>query len=340
MRGWSATAVIAALRTWIVLLAGIGILVAAVAVVGGPSGTSIAVDALVAMVLLLAVQLFMGGSGVVSFGHVAFHGIGAYTAAALAIPTVIRADLLPSLPTAVATIETGLPWTLLAGAAVAALVAWIIGLVLARMTAAAMAMATLALLVAAHTTFANASGWTRGTIGLYGMPPVMGMTTAMVVVAVTLGMSLLYQAGPTGVRLRATREDPIAAAALGIDVARARLGAWVVSAAMAGAAGALWGHANLAFGPDQFFFTATFAVLATLVVGGLSSVTGAVVGAVLITSASEFLRLLERGVSVGPVVLPELPGAVEMVTALVTLAVLIFRPAGLASREVVRPRWR
>lgn len=340
MSGWSGAAASAALRTWLLLLVVIGGLVAAMAVLGGTSGERIATNVLVTLVLLLAVQLFMGGSGVVSFGHVAFHGIGAYTAAALAIPTAVRSDLLPSLPAAIDAVETGLPWTLAAGAAVAALVALVLGLVLARMEAAAMAMATLALLVAAHSTFANATGWTRGSTGLYGVPRTTGLTVALVVVAIALAVSLLYQAGPSGMRLRATREDPIAAAALGIDVARARLGAWVLSAAIAGAAGALWGHANLAFGPDQFFFTATFAVLATLVVGGLSSVTGAVVGAVLIGAAAEVLRTLERGMTLGPIALPELPGAVELVTALVTLAVLILRPAGLVPREAVRPRWR
>ena len=75
-----------------------------------------------------------------------------------------------------------------------------------------------------------------------------------------------------GSTLRASREDALAASALGVDVVRLRLGAWVLSAALMGAGGALWAQYNLAFGPRQFFFAQTFAVLAMIVVGGLASV--------------------------------------------------------------------
>jgi ABC-type branched-subunit amino acid transport system permease subunit len=91
-----------------------------------------------------------------------------------------------------------------------------------------------------------------------------------------------------------------------------------------GVGGGLWAEYNVAFGPRQFFFSLTFALLAVLVVGGLGSVSGAVIGAVIVTAASEIMRRLEDRTGIG--------GLANMAVALMILLVLYRRPDGLLGR--------
>jgi branched-chain amino acid transport system permease protein len=156
----------------------------------------------------------------------------------------------------------------------------------------------------------------------------------------------LFRESRSGLTLRASREDPLAAAALGVDVVRLRLGAWVLSGALMGCGGALWAQYNLAFGPRQFFFAQTFSILAMLVVGGIASVSGAVLGAAVVTVATEVLRRVEDGgADVGPVHLPAIQGLTPIAVALLILVVLRLRRDGLAGLSeiddaVVRLRGR
>ena len=111
---------------------------------------------------------------------------------------------------------------------------------------------------------------------------------------------------------------------------RLRLVAWVLSAALMGLGGALWAQYNLAFGPRQFFFPQTFAVLAMIVVGGLASVSGAVIGASVITIATEVLRRVEDGgADLGPLHVPGTQGMTPIALALMILLVLRVRRDGL-----------
>ena len=97
-----------------------------------------------------------------------------------------------------------------------------------------------------------------------------------------------------------------------------------------GAGGGLWAQYNIAFGPRQFFFAQTFAVLAMIVVGGLASVSGAVIGATVVTAASETLRRIEDGgADVGPLHIPGANGMTSIALALLILIVLRWRRDGL-----------
>jgi branched-chain amino acid transport system permease protein len=120
----------------------------------------------------------------------------------------------------------------------------------------------------------------------------------------------------------------------------------VLSGALMGAGGALWAQYNLAFGPRQFFFTQTFAVLAMIVVGGIASVSGAVIGASVVTVANEALRRVEDGgADIGPIHLPDVQGMTPIGLALLILIVLRFRRDGLVGLfelddVLTRPRSR
>ena len=187
---------------------------------------------------------------------------------------------------------------------VALVVAAIFGGGIIRMTESTMAMATLALLVVVHTFLQNATTFTRGSLGLAGIPVRTTATVGTIAAIVFLLLGRLYKESGPGLRLRASREDPTSAAALGTYVVRARYGSWLLSAAMMGAAGSFWAQSVIAFNANQFYFAITFALLAMLVIGGRTSMSGAVAGAAIITFLSDTLARVEQGVRVGPWTLP------------------------------------
>jgi branched-chain amino acid transport system permease protein len=278
---------------------------------------------LVNVALVVSLQTFVGNSGIVSFGHVAFMGIGAYTTALVTISAATKASQLPDLPSVVGNANLGLVPAIAVSVLVALAVAAVFGGAVIRMTESTMAMATLALLVVVHTFFQNATTYTRGAIGLAGVPVRTTIGVATVAAISFVLVSRLYKESGPGLRLRASREDPLSAASVGTHVVRSRYGVWLLSAAMMGAAGSLWAQNVIAFNANQFYFSITFALLAMLVVGGRTSLTGAVAGAAIITFLTDTLARVEQGVAIGPWELPKITGSVQFVIAFLIIITLM-----------------
>ena len=287
---------------------------------------------LINVMLVVSFQLFIGNSGIVSFGHIAFMGVGAYTTALITIPQAVKAVQLPALPHALATAEQSFLPAIIASALLCAVLAAVFGGGIIRMTESTMAMATLALLVVAHTLFLNWDGITRGTLGLFGIPVRSTIAISTIAAIVFIFLGRLYKESGPGLRLRAAREDPLSSASGGTHVVRTRYAAWILSAAMVGAVGSIWAQSVIAFDANQFYFTLTFSTLAMLVIGGRASVTGAVAGAAIVTFVSDSLSRVEQGVSIGPWQLPRITGTVQFVIALLIIFMLIWRPEGLFDR--------
>lgn len=286
-----------------------------------PADLRVIVSFLVTLVLVLSIQSFSGNSGIVSFGHVGFMGLGAYVAAILTIPPAIKAGLMPALPDFIMNNTVSfVPAVLIAGV-VGAVVASVIGLALTRMRESAMAMATIGVLVILFVVFDNWDGVTRGATGVFGIPRSTTVWSALVFAVLTIFVCRAFRESNPGLELRASRTDSLAAEALGSNVVRLRWWAWTLSGAIMGIGGALWAQYNIAFGPKQFFFALTFNLLAMLVVGGLGSVSGAVIGAFVVTAVFEIMRRVEENVDV--------PGLTQIVVAVLILLVLYRRPNGL-----------
>ena len=125
------------------------------------------------------------------------------------------------------------------------------------------------------------------------------------------------------------REDTIAAQAIGIKVLPTRLSAFVIGAFFAGIGGSLYGHYLGSFSPASFYFAYTFSLISMLVIGGMQSLTGAVLGVLLVSALSEVLRNLERGFVIGWVAVPPLYGASQIVLGIIFILIMIFRPSGV-----------
>lgn len=302
-------------------LVAIALLTAALA---SPANERIVVNFFITLVLVLAIQLFSGNSGIVSFGHIGFMGVGAYVGALLTIPPVLKQTILPSLPNWLIELQLGFLPSILVAAAVAGVVAGVLGLPLARMQEGAMAMATIGVLVIFFVVFDSWDSVTRGATGLFGIPQQTTIFSAVGFAILALAVSRAFRESRVGVKVRASRADPVAAEALGANVVRVRWLAWTLSGVLMGMGGGLWAEFNLAFGPRQFFFAQTFNVLAMLVVGGLASTSGAVAGAAIITVAFELLRRMEEATAI--------QGLTQIAVAVLILAVLYRRPEGLFGR--------
>lgn len=301
----------------------------------------VATEFLLVASLVVAIQSYVGNSGLISFGHVSFYAIAAYVAGLAVLPASKKARQVPDLVPLLRDIEVGL-WAAIGLAVVAVVIfAAVIGVPFARMSASVVSAATLALLVLTHSVINLWLRVTRGPQGLSGVPDLVDTKTVLISALFIAGAALAFRASPWGLRLQAVREDEVAAAALGIDVAITRFVGWMVSAVLMAIGGAVWALNALAFAPSKFYFSDTFALLAMLVIGGLGSVTGAVLGAAAITVLAEALRGFESGKTIGPVTLPELPGIVQMATAVLILLVLVWRPNGvLGNSEAGGLRWR
>ena len=154
-----------------------------------------------------------------------------------------------------------------------------------------------------------------------------------------IAAAFAYQRSRFGRALRATREDAAAARAAGIDVHRQRLWAFALSGALAGLAGGLYVHLLGSITAEQVYLELTFVTLAMLVIGGMTSLWGAVVGALAVSGLDSFLGEAEQGVGVGLHARPP-PGrrGSSCVGALMAL-VLVLRPSGITGGREFSLAW-
>lgn len=291
--------------------------------VGGqlPSATQLLVtSSLVLLTGVMALQIFSGNSGILSFGHVGFVGIAAYTTGILVMPTAVKGTSLPELPWGLNEIELPIWQGMIAGILVATIVGVITGLVISRLGDAA-SIATLAVLIILHGSMVGAEPFTRGSQTFYGVPRFTSITVAGIVAILAVIVARLFRDSRIGMQLRASRDDELAASTSGVRVQYARLISWVLSSAIAGAMGAAYAGLLGAFSPKDFYFTLTLTLLTMLIVGGSGSVAGGIVGAIIVTLIIEVLRRVGDS--------NELFGLTNAGLAIIILLTLYFRPRGL-----------
>lgn len=321
-----------------ILLAGFIVLLAS----AGPASLQRTVTTmLVNLVLVVGLYVFVGNSGVLSFGHIGFMAIGAYAGAILTIPLRTKEVMLPHLPGFLAHATLSTPSAVVVAGLIAALVALMVALPLMRMSLVTLPIATLAFLVIVRQVVGNWDSVTRGLGTMLGIPIDTTMTSALLWAIVAMVLAYGFQVSRFGLRLRACREEEVAARAVGIGVTVERIVAFVLSAFIAGSAGALYGHQLGSLYPDAFYFSATFLVITMLIIGGSGSLAGAFTGTVVVSAVVEGLRRLEAGPTLGSLTLPARPGLGAIALAVAMLLVLAYRPQGLTrGREFGWPRRR
>ena len=275
-----------------------------------PSGYYYRVAALVFVFALAAIglNLLMGLAGQVSLGHAGFMGIGAYAVA-------------------IGPAHLGVPsWlSFILGAALAALVAYLVGRPILRLKGHYLAVATLGFGLLLAIVFNNEAGLTGGPDGmpvprlvlfawpLRGPDTWYWITAASFLIGATLALNLIDS--PSGRALRAIHDSEVAARVLGVDVARKKLAVFVLSAIYASVAGSYFALLNGHITPDVSGFLGSIELVAMVVLGGMGSIAGSLVGAALLVVLPQTLTFLHD--------------YEHMVLGLIVMAVMIFLRAGI-----------
>ena len=300
------------------------------------------INALVNVAIVVALYVFIGNSGVLSFGHISFFAVGAWAAGVLSMPVEEKPAIMPNLAHLLRDHTIGNVWSLALAAAVGAAFALVVGLPLMRLSGLAAGIATFGVLEITHNVLRYWEKIGPGLNTFSAVPETTGLLQASLGAGLAVIIAFAYKRSRFGRLLSATREDAAAARAVGVSVYRQRLIAFVLSGALAGFAGGLYVHL-LPVNTESVYLNLTFLTLAMLVIGGATSLWGAVVGALAVSAVDSFLAEAESGIHVFGQSL-DLPAGTRIVVVGALMAlVLILRPAGLTGgRELTfrqrRPR--
>lgn len=259
--------------------------------------------------LVVGLNLLMGYAGQISLGHAAFFGLGAYTTGILTATFGVN------------------PWlALLAGLVVAGVAAFLVGVPALKLRGYYLAMATLGFGIIVYIIFNQAQEWTGGPSGLTGIPsltlagfPLDSPDRLFLLIWPVLGVILLLSANLVDSRLgralRALHDSEPAAQSLGVNTSRAKLLIFIWSALYAALAGSLYAHTLNFIAPTSFSFMFSIKLVTMVVVGGMASIWGSLLGAAVLTILPELLTVFHDFEII-------IFGAILMV-------VIIFLPRGL-----------
>ena len=319
-------------------LAGPAALVAAAAVLGtafSASTQTYFIDALVKVAIVVALSVFIGNSGVLSFGHISFVAVGAWTAGVLTVPVGEKPAIMPSLAHVLRDRTTGNLTSLLLAALVGGICAFGVGLPLMRLSGLAAGIATFGVLEITHNLLRYEERVGPGLNTFSSVPETTGLRQAALAALLVIAVAYAYGRSRFGRLLRATSEDAPAARAVGVSVYRQRLFAFALSGALAGLAGGLYVHL-LPLNTEALYLDLTFITLAMLVIGGATSLWGAVVGALAVSALDSYLAVAENGTSLFGWHI-DLPAGTRVIVVGVLMAlVLILRPSGLTGGREFR----
>lgn len=271
---------------------------------------SVAVQAGIYAVLASSLNITNGYTGLFSFGHAAFYGIGAYTAAILA--TRYAFPFWLTFP-------------------VAGIAAGLVGLAIAlptlRLKGIFLALITIGFQEIVYLLILNWTSLTRGPMGIPGIPPPAITSYSfggnrdyyyliLLLNAGTLFLVARIAGSRVGRAFVAIREDEVAAQAVGIPVSHMKVLSFVIATTMAGVAGAFFAHHARFVSADSFRLDETFVILTMLIVGGMGTLTGPVIGAVFLAILPEVSRFLAQ--------------YREIVYGAILVLVILFRPEGIA----------
>jgi branched-chain amino acid transport system permease protein len=271
------------------------------------------------IILALSLNLIVGFTGLPALGHAAFSCIGAYTSSLLALNLGLS------------------PWVgLILGACLAGLSGVIIGYPAVRLKGDYLALATFGLGVIVYSIAKNWVSLTRGPMGLPGIPgfSIFGYELSEIwqylvlvgfFVLITIFVINRIVKSPFGRVLRSIREDEVASEALGKDVNKHKLIVFVVGAFFAGIGGSLYAHYITFIDPSSFTVTESITILLMVIFGGMGSIQGSVVGAVILVVIPELLRFLGVPSSIAAPLR-------QMIYGLLLVVLMIRRPQGIMGR--------
>jgi branched-chain amino acid transport system permease protein len=296
------------------------------------------VTALISVSTVVALYVFVGNSGVLSFGHISFFAVGVWAAGVLSIPEAEKPATMPYLFDFLSSTTVGNVPSLLIAAAAGGVFALLVGLPLMRLSGLAAGIATFAVLGITNNVLRYYEKIGPGLNTFSSVPETTDLLQAAVGALLVIAAAFAYQRSRLGRQLRAAREDPAAARAVGVSIYRQRLAAFGLSGLLIGFAGGLYIH-FIPINVDAVYLDLTFITLAMLVIGGSTSLLGAVIGALFVSGLDSFVGEMEDGITLFGQTVDVPSGSRIVVVSAVMALVLIVRPRGLTGgRELSLPR--
>ncbi|MDR2137680.1 MAG: branched-chain amino acid ABC transporter permease [Synergistaceae bacterium] len=228
-------------------------------------------------VAAMGVSLLTGFTGIFSLGHAAYMALGAYT-------------------TAIMTVRYHIHWmpAIIAGGAVAVLIAWLIGMPTLRLTGDYYAIASIGLGEAIRLILENWQSFTRGARGFPGIDSYASRGVAVTFFNILAILMFNLLASRLGRELKASRDDRVAASLMGFNTTASRMKALLISAFYCGIAGALLGGYMNFIQPSMFDMMKSTELTAVVVFGGLGSMSGTLLGSAIITLVMEIFRNISQ----------------------------------------------
>jgi branched-chain amino acid transport system permease protein len=287
------------------------------------------------IILALSLNLLNGFTGLFSLGHAGFMSIGAFSCALLTMTAdqkQMNFFLKPIEPFLAHITIPFLPALIIAGL-IAAFFGFLIGAPVLRLRDDYLAIATLGFSEIIRVVFTNLQTITNGSLGLKGLPRFTTMWWAWGTAAFTVVFIVALIKSSYGRAFKAIRDNEIAAEAMGINVFNMKLLSFVLSAFFAGVGGALLAHHLTTIDPKQFMFLKTFDILLIVVLGGIGSISGSIISAIVVTILMEALRFLDGPLNFIVFQTTGVPGIRMVVFSILLMAVILFRQQGLMGRR-------
>ena len=299
------------------------------------SGFAITLGTVFAIWAILAVSLnlVVGFTGLLSVGHIGFFGIGAYAVAILTSNAQYEQLRTEAIPTFGWPFFAALP----VGIVLAGLTAIAVGIVFNRFRDDIFVLVSFGFAVICFNVFLNSRALTRGAFGIHEIakPEIGGvafgsevafLVLALVFLAVVVLISWFIVSSSFGRVLTAIREDERATEVFGYQVTHFKLTVWVISAMMAGAAGGLLASWTTFIDPNSFILLESILLVSIVILGGLATIWGSILGAMAFV-------LLEEGMRFLPFLPDEYVGqARQVILGVLLVLLMLFRPQGLLGR--------
>ena len=300
---------------------------------GNLDGYSIQVLNLIAVnaILALSLNLIYGFTGMFSLGHAGLMAVGAYVSALLIIPAAQKEMMYILEPIIWPFSVMSAPFfiSVLAGGLVAAIFGLLIALPVLRLGGDYLGIATLGFAEIIRVVFTNITPVTNGALGLKGIPAYANLGWNYFWCVLTFYVIIKLLSSNFGNCLKAIRDDEVASKAMGIDTFKYKAISFSIGAFFAGVGGALMGSLITTIDPKMFNFQLTFNILMIVVAGGLGSITGSMVGAVVITVLLEWLRFVEDTINIGSFQIAGIPGMRMVIFSVVLLFIILYRREGI-----------
>lgn len=285
-------------------------------------------------VVAVAMNLLNGFTGLFSLGQAGFMAIGAYVTGVLTIPVEVRSSVyyMNGIEPWLEKLSLPMVPAMIAGGLLAAAAAALIGIPVLRLKSDYLAIATLgfAEIIRALLAAPMMDRITNGSYGLNNIPGYQNIFQPILIAAVCIALMVLLINSSYGRAFKAIREDDVAAEAMGINLFRHKELSFVISSFFTGVAGGMLAVFMRSIDTKTFQVSLTYNILLIVVLGGIGSVTGSIIGSLLINGGQEWLRFLDEPLTIGGVSIPLFrPGFRMVIYSILLMVVVLFWRRGI-----------